>query len=89
MTFATTGIRADERAGGDELEQQVGDAECREEGIELARITDRVRDDDQAQPAEDARDQERARDDETGAGQRPGGRRHAEPVRRARGCASR
>ncbi len=63
--------RRRERTGGDELEDQVRDAERGEERVELGR-SERAGDDDDADVAEDPRDEERAGDDQPGAGDRPG-----------------
>ncbi len=80
--------RRRERSRGDELEDQVGDAERREERVEVGRGAERVADDDETHVAEDARDQECARDDDPRAGERAGGG-HGADCRRARGWASR
>ena len=68
-TIGMSGRR--QRPGGDELEDQVRDAEGREERVELGGAK-RVRDDDDPDVAEDARDEECARDDESGAGEGAG-----------------
>ena len=79
--------RRRERTGGDQLEDQVRDAERGKERVELGR-SERAGDDDDADVAEDPRDEERAGHDEPGAGDRPG-RAHGAVARRALGWASR
>ncbi len=78
-----------QRARRDELEHQVGQPERGEERIEVRTRRERVRDDDDPEPAEDARDEEGARDDQTGSGE--GARRAHEGTgwRFARGWAPR
>ena len=76
-----------QRARGDQLEDQVGDAEGGEERVELRRI-EQLREHDQADPAQDARDEEGPRHDQAGPGE-PAGGGHGAATRRALGCASR
>ena len=61
--------RRRQRPGGDELEDQVGQAERGEERVELAAGAERVADDDDADPAEDPGDEERAGDDQARPGE--------------------
>ena len=60
--------RRRQRPGGDQLEDQVRDAERGEERVELGR-PEGVADDDDPDLAEDPRDEERAGDDQPGAGE--------------------
>ena len=80
--------RRRQRPRRDQLEDQVGQAECGEERVELARQQAGVADDDEADVAEQARDEERARDDDPGPGEGLAGG-HGAGSRRARGWASR
>ena len=72
------GEHRDERRGdgarGDQLEDEVRDAERGEVGVELGAGAEQVADDDEAHPAEDARGQEGADDDDARARQRAASR---------------
>jgi hypothetical protein len=74
-------------SGRHELEDQVRDAEGREERVEL-RGVEQLREYDQADPTQDPRDQEGPGHDQTGPGE-PAGGGHGAETRRALGCASR
>ena len=64
---ATIGTSADgDRAGRDELEDQVGDAERGEERVQLRARAERAADDEDADVAEHPGDEVGARDDEAG-----------------------
>ena len=77
-----------QRAGRDELEDQVRDPERGEERVEVGERAAVPDDDDGPDPAEDARHEERGGDDQPRPRQ-VAGRGHGVGSRRARGCASR
>ena len=81
--------RRGERPRRDQLEQQIGDAERGEEGVELTRVGDRAFAMTTSRNQPSSRDTRKAAGDDQAGPRQRGGRGHAEPVRRARGWASR